>query len=191
MLLALGLVAASQPPSSAPLTAEDGQRLSEKLSQVVGHDAVGSAVPQTVVLPSHEVNAYLKFQGAPLLPTGVTDPHLSFRETGGVAARAIVNLDAVAQSHERGIFDPLFYLQGDLEVTAQGRLETADGLGQVMIDSATVGRLPVPRSVLNELVRFYSRSDARPEGVDLAEPFELPYGIDEVAIDLDQVTVVQ
>ena len=191
VLLTGTLLAASQPPASGPLTPTEAQRLAEKLEQVIDHDARSAGTSQTLVLPAREVNAYLKFQGATLFPAGITDPHLTFGGDGQVAARAIVDLDAVSKERDRGLFDPLAYLGGDLVVTAEGSLETADGLGQVAVDAATVGGVPVPRTVLNELVRYYTRNAERPDGVDLNEPFELPYGIHEVVVDTDQATVVQ
>ena len=192
-LLAMTLVAASQPagPASHPLTAEEGQRLAVKLARIVDHDTSGSRTGQTVVLPDREINAYLRFQGASLLPTGVTESRLMLAGNGGIAARAIVDLDAVARSRKRGFLDPLSYLGGNLEVTASGVLQTADGLGQVVIDSVTVGGISVPTTVLGELVRYYSRSDAHSNGVDLAEPFELPYRIREVMVGIDEAVVVQ
>jgi hypothetical protein len=54
-----------------------------------------------------------------------------------------------------------------------------------------VGRLPLPRSVLHELVAFYTRTPDTPTGVNLDEPFALPAGIRQVLIRRGAATVVQ
>ena len=179
------------PREQAPLTTDEGHRLAEKLAQIVDHAAREVETPQTVVLTEREVNAYLRFQGASLLPLGVQDAHLTLETRGGIGGRAVVDLDAVSQSRERGLFDPLAYLGGTLEVTAQGSLEAADGVGQIAVQSVSVGGVPVPQMVLEELVRHYSRSETHPDGIDLAEPFALPYRIDQVTIDVGEAVVVQ
>ncbi len=56
-----------------------------------------------------------------------------------------VDLDGVARSRERSVFDPLRYLAGSVEVVAAGRLEASDGKGLIRYESATVGGVSVPR----------------------------------------------
>ena len=187
-LVAVGGVVATQVP---PLTADEGRRLEEKLSQISDYEALGESTPHTVVLREREINAYLRFQGAPSLPDGVRDPHLTLGNGGRIESRAIVDLDAVSQNQPRGVFDPLAYLSGALEVVASGTLDAADGLGRVMVEAVSVGGIPVPRVVLDELVRHYTRNELHPEGIDLDAPFALPYDIDEISIDVGQATVVQ
>ena len=194
-LLPLAMLVAGAQPSAPgldePLTAEDGQRLATKLDQIYDHDAVGSVELQTVTLPEREVNAYLRFQAKPQLPRGVREPHIAIEGEGRLSARAIVDLDVVSGSRPRGWLDPLRYLHGDVLVAASGILRTADGIGELEIESVTVGGLSVPMAVLNELVRYYSRSETHPRGFDLAEPFELPYSIRNVLIGVGEAVVVQ
>ena len=176
---------------SAPLTAEEGRRLEEKLVQITDHDARGATTRQTLVLPAREINAYLRFQGATLLPEGVRNPLLTLAAAGRIDARAVVDLDAVSQAESRGLFDPLAYLSGELEVVASGTLHADDGVGRVAVESVSVGGVPVPRVVLDELVQYYTRSAEHPDGIDLDEPFPLPYRIEEVTVEIDRLTVVQ
>lgn len=195
LALAVPLVASSQPPGAgapAPeLTAVEGRRLAEKLTRIIEFEARGDAAPQTVVLREREVNAYFRFQGASLLPDGVRDPRVTLGEDGQIAAHATVDLDAVAQARPRSVLDPLSYLQGTVEVTARGRLETASGMGRITVESVAVGSIPVPRLVLDELVRHYSRTETHPHGIDLDDPFPLPYRIDEVRVDTGEAVIVQ
>ena len=153
--------------------------------------ALGSVEPQTVILPEREVNAYLRFQAKSQLPRGIDQPHIAIEGQGRLSARAIVDLGAVGRDRQSGLLDPLRYLSGDLRVAASGVLRTADGIGQFEIESVTVGQVPVPTAVLDELVRYYSRSETHPRGFDLAEPFELPYNIREVLVGVGEAVVVQ
>ena len=177
--------------AGGPLTIEDGERLEAKLALITERDAVGGARPHTVALLEREVNAYLQFQVAAQLPPSVTDPHVSIDGAGALSGQASVDLGVVGRSRQRGLLDPLRYLQGTVVVAASGVLQTADGIGQLEIASVRVGDLTVPVSVLHELVRYYSRSETEPEGFNLTEPFPLPYSIREVLVEVDQAVIVQ
>jgi hypothetical protein len=51
--------------------------------------------------------------------------------------------------------------------------------------------VPVPKSVLQELVSYYSKSESQPQGVDFEAPFRLPARIREIRTTLGQALVVQ
>ena len=65
------------------------------------------------------------------------------------------------------------------------------GKGVYRFESASVGGVPVPRAVLQELLAFYTRSEDFPKGITLDEPFELPAAIREVHVRRGAATVVQ
>lgn len=138
-----------------------------------------------------ELNAYLKFQGKEQLPTGVVDPWVTIGADRKVSGRAIVDLDAVRKSKPRSWFDPAAYLGGTVEVKATGTLKTANGMGTFQFESATLGSLPVPKTILQELVSYYSRTLETPDGFDLDKPFELPANIREVEIQRGAATIIQ
>ncbi len=190
LVLVAGLVSAAAPGGSQP-TAEDGRRLATKLARIVGLGSRDSDGRRTVVLLEREVNAYLRFQAAPQLPPGVTEPHITMTGGNRVVARARIDLDAVAAAREPGALDPLRYLRGSLPVAASGTLEARDGRGRIEVESVTVADLPVPAVVLDLLVRFHTRGEALPLGFDLAAPFELPYRIREIRVAAGEAIVVQ
>ena len=176
--------------SENPLTMEDGQRLEQKVEQL-SRPASDARRHAPVVLYQREVNAYLRFQAAPEFPTGVTEPFVALGDGGGVTVSATVDLSGLRDVRPRSLFDPLRYLGGNLPVSARGVLRTERGIGRVDVVAVTVGGVPVPATVLSELVRYYSRNEQRPDGVDLAEPFELPYGVTEVRVGHEQAVVVR
>ena len=185
------LPAAVAPQTGSPLTPDDGATLAPKLAQITAPPPTDGSRPGPVVLHEREVNAYLRFQAASSLPVGVTDPSLSLGDDGHVAAHASVDLSALSSSQPRGALDPLRYLSGVLSVAASGVLTTNHGQGLLKIDAVTVGGIPVPISVLHELVRHYSRSETDPEGVDLSKPFVLPYQVVDVLVTSGQALIVR
>jgi hypothetical protein len=64
-------------------------------------------------------------------------------------------------------------------------------LARAQFESATVAGLSVPKSVVQELLRFYTVTPDRPQGFDLDEPFMLPADIRRVVIQRANATIVQ
>lgn len=136
-----------------------------------------------------ETNSYLKFKAGSLLPTGLTQPEITMLGQGRVAAKAIVDLDLVRQKQSTGgWFDPTSYLTGKLLVTAAGRIVTGDGKGKVELESAEVSGVTIPRSFLNQMVNFFTRTADNPKGSTLDDTFELPANIRR--IDVEQARFV-
>jgi hypothetical protein len=147
--------------------------------------------PVRTTFTDREVNAYFKVYGPTFLPEGVVDPQLAIDEGGRVRAKSQVDLDAIRAATPRGWLDPLAYVTGSVEVTATGTLKTGDGRGVFALDTATLGGITVPKSLLQELVSHYSRSKESPSGISLEQPFELPSRIRMVETGRGAATVVQ
>jgi len=185
----LGMLVCAQ--ADNPVREEDGRLLEAKLARIVANGRTARTEAARIVVYDREVNAYLRFQGAPLLPVGVMNPAVAFEDHGRVSAQAEVDLEAVSAAEPRGAFDPLRYVRGVVPVVAAGVIDARGGQGRIEIESATVAGLPVPLSVLRELVSYYSRSEVDPDGFDLADPFPLPHGVVEVTIERGRAVVVQ
>jgi hypothetical protein len=138
-----------------------------------------------------EVNAYLKVYGPTFLPRGVTDPQLDIGVPGRVIARGIVDLDAVRLSRQRDWLDPMGYMTGSLEFTAAAVVTGSNGIGVVSLESATLAGIQVPKSIVEELLRYYSTTPERPDGLRLDEPIDLPANIQSVFFEAGRATVVQ
>ena len=186
--LSFATQAAYQAGSSS--SAIDGERLLDKLIEISANASAKTAA-RPVIIYQREINAYLRFQAASEFPEGVTDPDVALRSGGAVSLGATVDLSVIRDARARGPLDPLRYLGGRLPVSANGLVRTLNGIGRVDIESVSIGGVPMPSSVLSELVRYYSRSDQNPDGIDVSEPFELPYGVTELRIEHEQVVVVQ
>jgi hypothetical protein len=184
----LGAAAGAQDP-----VRRDADGMLRKLEAIDARSKMpaGKRSPARTTFTDREVNAYFKVYGPTFLPQGVVDPVLAIEEGGRVRAKSLVNLDAVRASKPRGWLDPLAYVGGSVEVTAAGTLTTGEGRGTFAFETATLGGLTVPKSLLQELVSYYSRSPESPAGVDLDQPFELPSKIRTVETGRGAATIVQ
>ena len=80
------------------------------------------------------------------------------------------------------------HMRLDVDVPA---LRTQKGVGAFSLESATVGGIPVPKTILQELVTYYSRSESQPQGINIDAPFQLPAHILEIRTTQGQALVVQ
>jgi hypothetical protein len=170
----------------------DAELLKQKVATITAFgDRPSKELRRTAVTES-EVNAYLGYDGRAQLPTGVVDPAVSILGTGRLSGRAVVDLDAVRRAKtSKSWFDPTNYLTGRLPVTATGRLETGDGVGRFELESASVGGVPVPKLLLQEIVGHYSRTHENPSGINIDDPFALPARIREIQVERGHAIIVQ
>jgi hypothetical protein len=135
-----------------------------------------------------EVNAYFKVKGPEFLPTGLVNPELFIEDGDRVRARATVDLDAAMKP---SLLNPLSWIGGTTEVTAVGVVRAADGKGVLQIENATLAGISIPKTVLQQLVSYYTRTPETPQGFDLDKPFALPSNIRSVETKRGNATVVQ
>ena len=188
LVVALGAAAPpAQPEATSSLTPADGERLAEALAAIVDYAGAPEGSARTIALTERDINAYLRFQAADLLPPAVGEPEIRLLGDGRLSARALIDLDRLRAERPRGPLDPLRYLGGQVEVVAAGALRTSAGVGQFEIESVHVESVPVPVVLLVEAVRAHRDSG----GFDLTAPFWLPYGIEELRVEPAHAIVVQ
>jgi hypothetical protein len=189
---ALACVVVAVPRGDAKLTRGDADNLVRKLVQITANSGVPRAKNErSTTITEPEVNSYLRYHAAAEIPAGVTEPYVTIVGDGKLEGRATVDLDAVRQQKRRGWSDPLGYVSGKLPIQATGRLQAQDGVGRFTLDSATIGGVPVPKVVLQEVVSYYTRRPDNPSGVSLDDPFELPARIREIRVGTGQAIVIQ
>ncbi|MEO8071325.1 MAG: hypothetical protein ABI652_07970 [Acidobacteriota bacterium] len=194
-LLTALLVAA--PMVAASVSRQQADVFAGKVGQITRNaDPGGKPVPRETArrtpVTEDEINSWFTYRSQPLLPRGVTAPQVSIVGDGKVSGQAIVDLDAVAKRRATGgLFDPWSYIGGRVPVTVSGLLQTANGVGRFELQSAEISGIPVPRTVLQELVSYYSRTDDHPDGIRLDAPFDLPASIRQIDVGRGQAVVVQ
>ncbi len=189
-LAALGVVFAA----GQDLTRAESVSMEKKLAAILarGHQPPKPpARPLRTPLTEREVNAYLKYSSQPQLPTGLANPRIAIADGGRVEARALLDLTALRNSKPRGWLDPLGYVAGSMEVAIVANLYAVNGKGVFQLQSATLGGVSIPKSLLQELVTYYSRTADHPNGFDLDSPFALPLNIRQVDVQRGAATIVQ
>ena len=193
----LCLAAGPQPAqrdTHLPFSSADADRFAGKLADMLTRSPAPSSrqrrLVQTIVTEP-EVNAYLRYRAQDQIPTGVLDPYIFVLGEGRLTGNATVDLDAVRLSRERGWLDPMQLLRGQVPVAATGVLRSRNGFFQFELESAYAGGVLIPKSLLQELVGFYSRTSANPAGINIDAPFELPAGIREINVKAARAIIVQ
>lgn len=185
------LLAAQAPPSR-----QHADAFHAKLAQIVEYGNMpqpraANTVARHTRISDTELNAYLQIHAADQIPVGVLEPTITALGDGRVSGRAVVDLDAVRKSKERGWMDPMGYLTGRMPITASGRLTTTNGVGRFELEAAEVSGVPLPKTVLQELLTYYSRTPENPVGINMDDPFELPARIKEIQVGRGTATIIQ
>ncbi len=177
----------------AAFAKQDADRFDAKLKKIVafGNEKRAKPATQTTPVTDVEVNAYFEHSAKEQIPTGIVDPRLNALGDGRVSGQAVVDLDAVRKQKQSGWLDPMSYLTGSVPVTASGLLITKDGVGRFQLESAQVSGISVPKSLLQELLGYYSRTPEDPDGIVMDDPFELPASIREIRVERGQATILQ
>jgi len=162
-----------------------------RMQEAAESSRASGAPPLRTSLSESEINAYFEHYGESFLPPGIAKPRATLLDGGRLVARAIVDLSTVRVGGEGGLFDPLSYLKGSVEVVATGTIAGSDGQGVIRFESATLAGISVPKQVAQELLRFYTRTAERPGGFLFDEPFAMPAQVQSVSGVRGSVTVTQ
>jgi hypothetical protein len=188
-----GLILTVTSLEAAALSKQEADLFSRKLAQIVvqGDAAQKPGIRRTPVTET-ELNSWFTYSAKPLLPAGVSDPRITMIGNGKVTGQAVVDLDAIAKKKASGgTFDIWNLVGGKVPVNVAGTLRTKDGIGSFDLESADVSGLPLPKSFLQEVVSYYSRTADHPQGVKIDDPFALPASIRQIDVGAGQAVIVQ
>ena len=192
VVCALGLASIVSLRADVRASKRDAALLKQKVATINDRAAKPSSVARRITVTENEVNSYLVYEARDQIPVGVVEPSITVIGPGRLSARAVVDLDAVRkQKAPTSLLDPMNYLMGRLAVTAVGTLKTANGVGRIELESSSVGSVPIPKILLQEIVSYYSRSAEKPAGISLDDPFPLPARIREIQVERGQAIIVQ
>ncbi|TAK14671.1 MAG: hypothetical protein EPO35_09180 [Acidobacteria bacterium] len=191
-LIALGVCVNAQAPGSK----RDSEKMQESLGAILTRAASGAVkgkpkAPLRTTFTDAQLNAWLLADGKGNVPVGLLSPTVTFLAGGKVTAKAVVDLDAVRKSKPRSMLDPMNWLSGLIPVTLTGTLSGNGGMGTFDVETWSLGSVTLPRSVLQELISYYSKSPDYPDGITLGKPFPLPAEVRELIIARGTATVVQ
>jgi hypothetical protein len=198
VLLGLGLVATGHMTAQPRLTKQDADRCQGKLGRITAFGtapraraSASATTSQTTQLTDTELNSYLRYNLKDQIPTGIVDPTLNAIGDGRVSGKAVIDLDAVRKQKARSWTDPLSYMSGKLPLNASGLLITQNGVGRFQLETAEISGVSIPKSLVQELLSYYSRSAENPGGINMDDPFELPARIREIRVGKGEAMVVQ
>jgi hypothetical protein len=175
-----------------PALRRDAELLKQKVAAITSHAEHPNKQIRRTTVTENELNAYLVYEAPGQLPTGVVEPTVRILGTGRISGRAVVDLDAVRkQRNSASLLDPTSYLTGRLPVTATGVLTTTNGVGRFALESASVGGVPIPKFLLQEIVSYYSKTADTPAGIGLDDPFALPARIRDIRVEPGQAIIIQ
>jgi hypothetical protein len=192
-LAVAGLVAVLAAPAliaSQELRQADAVRMELKLMAILTRGLQTKAAPLRTSFTEREVNSYFKFNSQNF-PTGVVDPRIVIVDSSRLEGMARVDLDAIRRSRPRAALDPINLLGGSLDMKITGTLRASGGMGMLAVESATLGGVPIPKVLLQEVIAYYTKTPELPQGFDLDKPFPLPAAIREVQLQRGAATIVQ
>jgi hypothetical protein len=178
---------------AAALSRQQADSFAKKLA-IINQAATLPQPPagKRTVVTEDELNSWFMYRAQPLLPQGVADPRLTIVGGGKVMGTVTVDLEAIGKKKSTGgTFDPWSLLGGRVPVNVSGVLTARDGRGQFDLQQADVSGIPVPMTVLQELVSYYSRTADNPEGVRIEDQFALPANIRQIEVGPAQAIVIQ
>ena len=200
-LLTLGLVAATswatlQGAAESPQAADAFARKMSLITQqgsVAGARGSAASLPRRTAVTETEVKSWVAYRAQPMLPEGLSQPKLTIIGGGRVMGGATVDLEAIGKGRSSGggALDVWSYLGGRVPISVTGVLHTEEGRGRFELQSADVSGIPLPRTLLQEVVSYYSRTPEHPEGIRIDEAFALPANIKKIEVGTGQAVVVQ
>lgn len=192
--LAAVTVRAAPEQSSAlsPVTAAAADSFWRKVKLIEQQAQTHAAFDRRTPVTEMELNSFLAYRASNDIPAGVEQPRVNILGNDRLSGTAIVDLDQMREGRKsHGMFDPLNFLAGRLPVSVAGRLSTAAGSARFALESAHIGSVPVPKTVLQELVSYFSRGPSNPKGINLDDPFPLPAGIRRIEVGRGEAIVIQ
>jgi hypothetical protein len=164
------------PLDAATVSRQSAEEFSQKLALIQRHGESSARTERRTRLTEDELNSWFMYRAQPVLPSGVSQPQISILGDGRLSGQATIDLDAVAKRRA---------------ASGSGVLHTRDGQARFEVQRADMSGIPVPVTVLQELLTYYSRSDDRPQGVRLDDIFTLPANIRQIEVGEGQAVIVQ
>lgn len=140
----------------------------------------------TIVVTEGELNSFVNLSLADKLPPELSELEIRL-EQDRLGARALLDFDRLRDKlPEGGPTSFLSMLSGTVPVELGGRLESAEGLARVDLETVVVGGVSLPPSLLAQIVSFATRNEGQPEGLDIAAPVALPWTAKSIRLEPDR-----
>jgi len=186
------LIAAISALQAAAMSRQQADAFARKVVEIHDHGSLAKRRAKRTTISEAELNSWFTYRAQPLLPTGLTQPKITIVGNGKLLGSATIDLNAIGKQRSTGgTFDVWSFLGGKLPISLTGVLHTKDGKGRFELHAADVSGVPLPKTLLQELLSYYTRSEERPQGYRLEDPFDLPANIRQIDVGQGQAVVVQ
>ncbi|HVR71272.1 MAG TPA: hypothetical protein VMT87_10550 [Vicinamibacteria bacterium] len=167
----------------APHSRSDAEALDRKFEDLnERHKAGRVARGKSVLVTESELNSYLNLSLGEQMPRGFSDVVVRL-ETERIHTTGVLDLEKVRDKMPNlSPMNPLYWLSGQVPVLLRGRVLNHDGFASIDWEDVRVGNVPVPISLLYQVVSSTTRSGDYPDGFDIRAPFPLPYSVRQVRI---------
>jgi hypothetical protein len=172
----------ARPPAPAGLSWEDADWVAETVARVERRLEAGKpASRQTIVVTERQLNSYVTLALGAKVPAGLSGLEIALQRDR-LLARGVLDLDRVKSKIPQGA-GLLAFLSGAVPVELRGRFSSAEGSGRVEVEEALVAGISLPPAVLAQIVSQSTRSEKRPQGIDILAPFPLPFTARRVRLE--------
>ncbi len=152
---------------------------------LASHRGASSSL-KPIILTDTEVNSYLKFDGAQMLPRGIYNTRLHISQQG-IFGSAIVDFDELNRAQGQnggaglGLLGMIF--SGRQVVSALGNLSTWNRQGRINFQNVHIGSTQLSEWLVNWLLQAYVESKYK---VNLDKPFALPGDVTRIILEPGQ-----
>lgn len=163
---------------------EESRTAAEKLDRI----SLDEMDPgERITLTQSEVNSFLAYDYAGLIPEGIRDLRVVFEsDTGIVSGRADFSQLGAAQDPATRLL--LTMLRGEHDFVARVRYVAVGGQARADVDSFQIDGRELKGPILDWIVQNYVATDI--EGFALGQPVPLGHNLDEIRLESGQATVV-
>lgn len=190
--MALGFTALVAVPALHALPVQAGPALSQAQADALDrrfddlnerHKCGKVTRGKSVLVTESELNSYLNLSLGEKMPRGFSDVVVRL-EYGRIHATGVLDLDQVRDKMPNlSPLSPLYWLSGRVPVLLRGRILNDDGFASIEWEDVRVANIPVPISLLHQIVSSTTKSADHPDGFDIRAPFRLPYSLRQVRIE--------
>jgi hypothetical protein len=182
-LITLILILHKTSPPPVQVSPQAAARAEQKVEDV--EQSVSRGEPATLRLNEAELNSYLNLTLAPQLPPGISELEVHLQKDV-IEAQGVVDLDKipVKPAAATAPWSPLNFVGGRVPVFLRGKLTSSGGFGTFEPEAIRLASLPLPVSVLEQIVAQSTKTKENPQGLDILSPFRLPYAAKRVKLQL-------
>lgn len=180
---AVALLTSSLIPLFA-VSLEESRSASLKLDRI----SLGEMIPgERITLTQSEVNSFLQYDYAGLIPEGIRNLRVVFEsDIGIVSGRA--NFSLLADSQDPPTRLLLKMLRGEHDFVARVRYVSSGGQARADVDSFQIDGQELKGPILDWVVQNYVATDL--EGFALGQPTPLGKNLDQIRLETGQAIVV-